>query len=126
MQSFLEAVRKASLPAVWSQGVKLAREGSVLSAGGEGNGAESARAFRVRAPGHAIAPSVTLYVDDLEWSCDCGGKVDPCAHVAAAVIAAAAGNTQDAGPAAAAPEPAARLVYRLGKKGRLLTLERYI
>ena len=33
MQSVLEAIRKACLPGVWSQGVKLAREGAVSAAG---------------------------------------------------------------------------------------------
>jgi superfamily II DNA or RNA helicase len=68
---------------------------------------------------------VTLYPADGEWSCDCGGKVDPCAHVAAAAIYSAQGPT---GPAAAAAPavPAARLVYRLGRRDRVLTLRRFI
>jgi superfamily II DNA or RNA helicase len=129
MQPFLDAVRKASLPAVWSQGVKLAREGSVLAAGGEGTGApEGTPTFRVRAPGHAIAPTVTLYVDELEWSCDCGGKVDPCAHVAASAIAAAAAQGGgEALPVAAVPVTArAHLEYRFATKGRVLTLARHL
>lgn len=70
----LDVVRKACRPAIWSQGVKLAREGSVskLSTG------KGEAMFRVRAATHVVAPTVTLYFDDEEWSCDCGGKVDPC------------------------------------------------
>ena len=79
----LDAVRKASLPGVWSQGVKLAREGSVTLAGK----AAGEMTLRVRAPGFAVPPTVTLYDEALEWSCDCEGKVDPCMHVAAAAIA---------------------------------------
>ncbi len=81
MQPLLETARKASLSAIWSQGVKLAREHAVTQA----SSARGEVTLRVRAPGFAIAPTVTLYVDELEWSCDCGGKVDPCAHVTAAV-----------------------------------------
>jgi superfamily II DNA or RNA helicase len=122
MQTLLEAVRKASLAAVWSQGVKLARESAVTRVS-SGKGEIT---LRVRGPGYAIAPTVTLYVEGLEWSCDCGGKVDPCAHVTAAVIsAAAAGPVGDTPPAAAQDQPP-RLVYRLGTKGKLLTLERFI
>ena len=36
----------------------------------------------------AIALTVSLYPDGPEWTCDCEGKTDPCAHVAAAAIAA--------------------------------------
>jgi uncharacterized Zn finger protein len=94
MQTLLEAVRKASLAAVWSQGVKLARESAVTRVS-SGKGEIT---LRVRGPGYAVAPTVTLYVEGLEWSCDCGGKVDPCAHVTAAVISAAAAGPVRDGP----------------------------
>src|SRR5579872_2297793 len=123
MQELLDAVRKATLPAIWSQGVKLARDNAVAlvpSAAGE-------ITARVRAPGHAIAPTVTLYVEGLEWSCDCGGKVDPCAHVAAATIAASSGPpTATARDGERETDRRPRLVYRLSTKGRLLTLSRFV
>ena len=122
MLRLLETARKASLSAVWSQGVKLARENAVsrVSAGpGEVT-------LRVRAPGHAIAPTVTLYLESLEWSCDCGGRVDPCAHVAAAVIASAASGGGSEGLPAAPAEVRARLSYRLATKGKILTLARFV
>ncbi len=125
---FLEVVRKACLPAIWSQGVKLARGGAVSRIDG---GAEPT--YRVRAPGHAIAPTVTLYPEHGEWTCDCGGRADPCAHVAAATIvdtqpeqAPRAEAKLVAAPAKAATAPSARLEYRLGTKGRLLTLARFV
>jgi superfamily II DNA or RNA helicase len=119
MQRLLEAVRKASLPGIWSQGVKLAREGAVVPA----SSGKGERTLRVRAPGHPIPPTVTLYIDDLEWSCDCDGKADPCAHVTAAVIA----STQSSEAAPSAPvTPPPRLVYRLAKKDRLLAIARFI
>ncbi|MBK6694132.1 MAG: DEAD/DEAH box helicase [Myxococcales bacterium] len=120
--SMLDVVRKACLPAVWSQGAKLAREGSV-------QGTATAGEFRVRAPGFALALTVTLYPDDEEWSCDCAGKVDPCAHVAAAAIADAQGTatSADAGSAAGVSAPAAgRVAYRLSVKERRLTVSRFL
>ena len=83
----LESVRKACLPGVWSQGVKLARDGAVTLAGIP---TAAEMTLRVRTPGAAVAPTVTLYTEALEWSCDCDGKVDPCMHVAAATIASQA------------------------------------
>ena len=54
MQRLLETIRKASLPGVWSQGLKLARENAVsLAASGKGE-----LTLRVRAPGQNVAPIV--------------------------------------------------------------------
>ena len=103
MQRMLEAVRKATLPAIWSQGVKLARDQAVSRVSSKGGEV----VVRVRAPGHVVAPTVTLYTEDHEWSCDCGGKVDPCAHVAAAAIFAAQAPAADAA-SDAAPYTASR------------------
>ncbi len=122
--SFLEAVRKACKTAVWSNGVKLARDGRVVFA--PASSADEVQA-RVRAPGVAVAPSVTLYVVDPEWTCDCGEPFDPCTHVAAAAIAWAQGldaaapaepAQASAMPAAASvaagsPPPVARAAHRL-------------
>lgn len=122
----LDAVRKACLPAIWSQGVKLAREGAVSRV----SEAKGEMTFRVRASTHPVAPTVTLYLDDEEWSCDCGGKVDPCAHVAAAAIAVSQGTVESgsssADTAAALPALAAHVGYRLGSRDGRLTLARVI
>lgn len=118
----LELVRKACLPAIWSQGVKLAREGAV-SLVGEGKGEMT---LRVRAGTHPVPPTVTLYVDDGEWSCDCGGKVDPCPHVAAAAIATSQAAESGVPLSASAPAPAAHIGYRLASRDGRLTLARVV
>jgi superfamily II DNA or RNA helicase len=131
MQALLEAVRKASLPGLWSQGVKLARENLVTAV----TSSPAEVTVRVRAPGKAIAPTVTLYVDGEEWSCDCGSKTDPCAHVAAAVIVCSQGAAPPKARAGAASEGSAperpslqrstRVVYRFAKRDRVLLLTRF-
>ncbi len=122
MQRLLETIRKASLPGVWSQGVKLARENAVtLAASGKGE-----LTLRVRAPGQIVAPTVTLYVDGGEWSCDCDGKADPCMHVAAAAIAVAHAAEMGAPLVDTPAAKPARLVYRLSKKDRLLVVTRVV
>jgi superfamily II DNA or RNA helicase len=119
----LEVVRKACLPAIWSQGVKLAREGAAQVV----ESSKNEMTFRVRAPGQAVAPTVTLYLEDGEWSCDCGGKVDPCPHVAAAAISMTQAPEPGAAAAAAAPARApAHVGYRLGTRDGRLTLARTI
>ncbi|MBX3231770.1 MAG: DEAD/DEAH box helicase [Labilithrix sp.] len=115
----LDAVRKACLPAIWSQGVKLARENAVARTS-ESDGEAT---FRVRAATHPVAPTVTLYFEDEEWSCDCGGKVDPCPHVAAAAIAH---ESLPKGASAAAESAAATIGYRLAARDGRLTLARVI
>jgi superfamily II DNA or RNA helicase len=122
MQTVREAIRKTCLPGLWSQGVKLARDGAVTA----GVATPDELTFRVRAPGHAIALTVTLYMEGPEWTCDCAGKADPCAHVAAAAIAAAQAAERGEPLASAPTAKPARLVYRLATKDRLLTVVRVL
>jgi superfamily II DNA or RNA helicase len=127
LASLLAAVRKACLPGPWSQGVKLAREGAVF---GDTRRGDTITA-RVRVPGSVVAPSVTLYPEDDEWACDCGAPVDPCAHVAAAVIAVSqrgesAPSEGDAKPAPAPGRQVAFLRYRFEKQSGALALKRLI
>lgn len=105
---FMDAVRQASRPSLWTLGVKLAREGAVVIE----RASETEVSARVRSPGHAVAPTVVLYLADGEWTCDCGGPVDPCAHVAAAAIAHQQGSQQPTPVSRPAAEKA-RLAYRL-------------
>ncbi len=82
--SWFDSVRKAALPGIWSQGVRIARTaGNVVTE----KRTESEITVRVRPLGDGVVPTVTLYLDEEEWSCDCGGTVDPCAHIAAAAVA---------------------------------------
>ncbi len=121
-QSLFEAIRKATLPAVWSQGVKLARADAVSQV----RGSDAELTLRVQARGHAIAPTVTLYAEESEWSCDCSAPVDPCSHVVAAVIALTQGTPNNTDAAAAPARERPRLGYRLGVRGADLTLSRAI
>jgi superfamily II DNA or RNA helicase len=120
----LDVVRTACLPAIWSQGVKLVREGAASCL--RRNASEAT--FRVRAPGHAVAPTVTLYLDEEEWACDCGGKVDPCAHAAAAAILLSQGVEAEAADSAVAnaSSASAHVGYRLSVREERLTLTRVI
>jgi superfamily II DNA or RNA helicase len=102
--------------------VKLVRDGAITTSGAT----PEELTFRVRAPGHAIALTVTIYVQGPEWTCDCDGKIDPCAHVAAAAIASAqAVERGEPIPTAPPPRPS-RLVYRLSKRDMLLAVVRVL
>lgn len=135
--AFLAAVQRAALPGTWSKGVELARAGAVVRVAGSSTELEA----RVRAPGVPVPPTVTLYLEDEEWSCDCPSKVDPCLHVAAAAIAFARGQlaggaapadvapgapaSDGAGAASKAPEPL-RVRYLLGTQREQLVVRRVL
>ncbi len=126
-ETFLSAVRSACPPGLWSQGVKLARDGAVSLASRVGD----ELTLRVRESGRAVAPTVILYVGDEEWDCDCGGRVSPCNHVAAAAIALAKGLSEEATAQpsvdVAGTAPArAHLGYRLHVQHGALFLDRVV
>ncbi|MBL8682572.1 MAG: DEAD/DEAH box helicase [Myxococcales bacterium] len=82
----------------------------------------------VPAPYFEVAPTVSLCPGSSEWSCDCGGELDPCAHVAAASIAV----TTERADAAAMPtlaQKSASLEYRWSvdpKDPSKLLLKRFV
>jgi hypothetical protein len=123
-----ESVRRAAKPGTWSAAVKLARADAVLVESSD----EDEIVARVRSPGRTVAPTVVLYPGEREWDCDCGGRVSPCEHVAAASISLLQTpgiDADSAGDAPAAegqpaPRPAAtrptarvwgRIIYRLAR-----------
>jgi superfamily II DNA or RNA helicase len=135
-EELLAVIRKACPSALWSQGVKLAREGAVSSVVAEPNEITA----RVRERGRAVSPTVILYPADEEWDCDCGSKLSPCAHVVAAAIVVAQGGplatpsadrdvepSRGPSPAAASPAPRlAHIAYRFRVEHTALGLERVL
>src|SRR5262245_33493860 len=100
LDELFAAIREACPRGLWSQGVKLARAGSVRRE----SDAPGEISLRVAAPGRAVAPTVILYLDEVEWDCDCAGRFEACQHAAASVIA-----LHEAGGARAAHAAALRL-----------------
>ena len=89
------------------------------------NGPPGEIVLRVVAPGRVITPRVVLYPEDEEWECDCGERADPCAHVAAGVIALRSakreGRSLTAGGDTGGP---ARLAYRFARAADGLRFQR--
>ncbi|MGC4065745.1 MAG: SNF2-related protein [Polyangiaceae bacterium] len=79
-----ETIKKAAATGVWSTGVRLSRAANGVAVTKEG---DTECECRVSAPNHSVPLTVTIYLGDVEWSCDCMGAMDPCAHVVAAIIA---------------------------------------
>ena len=83
VQKLLAAVHAEAEARDWSRGVELSRaQAVVLVRSGAGE-----VVVQVAVKGAAVSPTVTLWPDEAEWSCDCDSRADPCFHVCAAAIA---------------------------------------
>ncbi|HVU51528.1 MAG TPA: DEAD/DEAH box helicase [Polyangia bacterium] len=125
----VDAVRRSAKPGTWSAAVKLARAGAVMLESSD----DDEIVARVRSPGRAVAPAAVLYPGEREWDCDCGGRVSPCEHVAAAAIflgqgpeggvdssaeadaGGPGGERAGAPPASTRPAAWGRVIYRLSR-----------
>ncbi len=128
-ESYFSALQKDCLPAVWSKGVSLVRDGQVQL---ERKTTEEFL-LRVRIPGRPLAAKVQIWPGDEDSFCDCEEKAEPCSHVAACVIFLRAANaTIDSSPGGVQPRtlppsaPTARLVYAIRSESEFLTLERMV
>ncbi len=123
MESLLAAIRSACSAGTWSRGVELARSNAVVVLAQTPREVE----LRVATKGGMIAPVVTLFLDEDEWSCECSSPEDACSHVAAAAIAWQQAEREGKPLARAdAPTAAGRIVYRFEAKGEQLALRRLI
>lgn len=128
-ESYFASLQKDCLPAVWSKGVSLVRDGQVQL---ERKTSEEFL-LRVRIPGRPIAAKVQIWPGDEDSFCDCEEKAEPCSHVAACVIFLRAATSSAESSADSAPHrvlpptaPSARLVYSIQTDSASLTLERMI
>ncbi|MEZ4407082.1 MAG: SWIM zinc finger family protein, partial [Polyangiales bacterium] len=76
----------------------------------------------LQVPGWSMTPTVFLYPDDEEWTCDCGGS-DPCAHVLAGAIALERARAKG-GSLPSLSERQSRLRYTLRASGERLFVDR--
>src|SRR5215510_6550400 len=83
MQALFEAVRQACSPGEWSRGVELSRGGAVIVE----HATRDEVMLRIATRSGMMSPTVTLWPEDKDWSCNCSSQAEVCAHVAAAVIA---------------------------------------
>ena len=118
--ALVEAIRKAAPAGIWSAGVKLSRGDAVAV---ESQNSEEV-VLRVRAPGRPVAPTVVLQPGEVDWDCDCTGRVRPCEHIVAAAISLGQAQTATALPTAAATW--AQIAYRFARGDGGLKLTRML
>jgi superfamily II DNA or RNA helicase len=121
MQALFEAVRQACSPGDWSRGVELSRGGAVVV----DHATKDEVMLRISTRSGMISPTVTLWPEDKDWSCNCSSQAEVCAHVAAAVIALR--HALQAEPEAPSHRPAAaRLRYCFTRLQGGLAFERVV
>ncbi|MFQ5717982.1 MAG: SNF2-related protein [Acidobacteriota bacterium] len=121
MDSLFQAVREACSTATWSRGVEFTRRDAVLALSAE----DGEAMFQVLPAGRGSASTVTLYADDDDWACDCGGSEDPCVHVAAATIAWRRARRERT-PLPDAGSRLGRIEYRLAVQAAGLSIARWL
>lgn len=122
MQEFFAAVRENCPRPNWSRGVELARIVGVVTA--ERETAESVT-LKVKASDDLMSRTVTLFLEDEDWTCDCRSKDEVCVHVAAAAIAL--NRARKAGEALpSASRRLARVEHAFQRQGGSLLFERFL
>ncbi|TDJ11225.1 MAG: helicase, partial [Deltaproteobacteria bacterium] len=116
-----QSIRSAASSHAWSRAVELVRADAVAGERQE----ENEIVVRVATRGDLISPTVTLFLDDEDWDCDCGTSEDVCEHVAAAAIALrrASSQRQDLFSRGASH---GRIGYRFSREAGGLALERVV
>jgi superfamily II DNA or RNA helicase len=115
-QALLDALRAEAKPALWANGVKLARANAAALEKRQGR----ELVFRVKPAAKPVALTVFLTPDDA-WECSCDGAFDPCEHVIAAAITLQQQGTEHVATIA---QTWTRLVYRFTTLGQGLTVTR--
>lgn len=121
LQVLFAKIRNDAPQQIWSRGVELARGNTVT----EVEPGDAEVELRVKAAGDDTPSTVTLYLSDQEWECDCESTSDVCTHTAAAIIALRQARTEGR-ELPPSHEPGQCLRYRLSRDSGRLRLERFI
>jgi superfamily II DNA or RNA helicase len=121
MDELFETIREAAGRDVWSRGVELVRQDAVTG----DRSSEDEIVLRVFERSRGVATIITLFPNDQDWNRDCGCKVDPCHHVAAAIIALRRAQEQGS-PLPHSQVASGQLQYAFRREQGALAFERYI
>ena len=121
MQDLFEAIREECSTRIWSRGVELARAEAVV---GQREGGDEV-VLRVSTRGGMISPTVTLYLEDPDWECECSNSEPVCEHVAASVIALRQSRKQGA-PLPRPRKTSGNIRYHLTRKNAGLSFHRCV
>lgn len=114
------SLQEAALPAVWSRGINLAKDGVFFLE------AESASEVLLRYHKPPVSPKITLWPEEEDWHCDCGDRNDPCAHIVAAFLAYRDGKTKKPEGPNVKVDGTAQLEYRFFPQGGYLYFDRFL
>ena len=121
MDDLFNTLRESCSSGIWSRAVELVRSDAIVLDSRTDDEIE----LRISPRGSVVNFQVILYPGDEDWSCDCGGKTDPCEHVAAAAIAMRRGDQGDT-RRAPTQETIAKLSYRFCRSPGGLRFQRWL
>jgi len=120
LQPLQNALQKAALPAVWSKGVTLAKDGVFYLE------AESPTEVLLRYHKPPVSPKITLWPEEEDWHCDSGDRNDPSAYVVGAFLAYRDGKAKKPDAPSFKVDSTAVLEYRFFPQGGYLYFDRLL
>ena len=81
-RELVDTVRKDCPTVTWGRGIQLSRSAKVVC---ESMTSDEV-VLKVLTPGKTLARTVSFFLDDEDWHCDCSTREAPCEHLVAAVL----------------------------------------
>jgi superfamily II DNA or RNA helicase len=121
------ALRQAAPPAVWNQGVDLARASTPAIE----RLTKDEIVLRVDSKNRLASHAVVIYPaagadDEWEWECECPSRFRACEHAVAAGVRLAQANEDDANPLPMASQRGGYVLYAFKTEAPGLALDRYL
>lgn len=119
VQELFEAMRESCDRGNWSRAVELTRSATIAGV----QATDEQVVIEISPAGSLTSRTVTLFVEDEDWSCDCKSIDDVCEHAAAAIIALKRARTAGQ-KMPQAPAAVARIRYLLMRSAGALEFAR--
>ncbi len=120
LQLLQTALQEAALPAVWSRGISLAKDGTFYLE------SDTPTEILLRYHKPPVSPKVTLWPEEEDWHCDCGDRNDPCAHIVGGLLAFRDGKAKKPDAPSMKVDASAQLEYRFFPQGGYLYFDRFL
>lgn len=120
LDALQSAMKSAALPAVWTKGVTLSKDGTFYLE------AESATEVLLRFHKQPVSPKITLWPKEEDWHCDCGDRHDPCTHAVGGFLAYKEGKAKKPDGPNLKVDGSAHLEYRFFPQAGYLYFDRFL
>ncbi len=115
-----KSIQQSALSSLWSQGVTLSRGENTFAL----DASSEELIIRLKIKNQPISHRIRLWLNELDWDCDCSCPESPCPHVIASIILLKRGELKPAETAVTADS--AHIEYCLLRSPQGLCFERWI